>query len=111
MFGQSRNYSMSKIKPAFNALLVLFFCLPVSATCVLVLITPEGIVVAADSKVLRVDLGEYSAPPEGPATKIHVIDNRIAVGDVGLGSVLLTTKDGRPLFSYDPASWFSGIEK
>jgi hypothetical protein len=96
---------------ASHVLVSLFLCLSVSATTVLVVLTPEGIVVAADSHIVSVDIGGYSAPPEGPATKIFVLHDRIAVGTVGFGPQLLTTLDGKPLFSYDPASWLSEIER
>jgi hypothetical protein len=100
-----------RVKPALCVLLFVFSCPRVSATTVLVIVTPTGIVVAADTKVVSVDIGGYSAPPEGPTTKMFIIHGRIAVGTLGLGRQSLTTLDKTPPFSYDPPVWLRKIEK
>jgi len=101
---------MSRVTPALWPLVVLFGCLSASCTTVLVILTPEGIVMAADSKVVSKDIGSYSAPPEGPANKIFIVRDRIAVGNIGFLSQHIETMDDRPLFSYDSATWFKSIE-
>jgi hypothetical protein len=102
---------ISKIKPALYALLFLSSSICGSATTVLAIVTPSGIVIAADTKVNSVDIGGYSAPPEGPTSKIFIVHGRIAVGIDGLGTQHLTTRDDRPLFDYDPPAWFRKIEE
>ena len=101
----------SRVKLTLWLLLVVFSCLPASGTTVLVILTPEGIVIAADSKIVSKDFGGYSASPEGPANKIIVVRDRIAVGNIGFLSQHIETMDDRPLFDYDPASWLKGIEQ
>ena len=102
---------MSKVKPALCILLFMFSSLRISATTVLVIITPSGIGIAADSKVMTVYFGGKSGPPEGPTGKLVVIHDRIAVGTIGVGSEEITTLDDRPLFIYDPSLWLRQIER
>jgi hypothetical protein len=111
MLRRSTCSSHLKIRSPFALLLVFFWCLPSSATTVLVLVTHEGIVIAADSKVGIVDFGGFSAPPEPPVHKIFLVQDRVAVGIVGLGSQHITTADDIPLFDYDPAVWLKKIEQ
>jgi hypothetical protein len=111
MFGQFHNRSTSILNLVLWSLLVLLGCVSAPASTVLVNITPEGIVIAADSKIVSKDFGGYSAPPAGPAKKIFLIRNRIAVGTVGFNVQTITTADDKPLFSYDPATWLKSIEQ
>lgn len=110
MLGQFHNHSTSIFSLALWPLVVLLGCVSASASTVLVIITPEGIVIAADSKIVSKDFGGYSAPPAGPAKKIFLIRNRIAIGTVGINTQTITTADDKPLFSYDPAAWLKSIE-
>jgi hypothetical protein len=111
MSAQGCECFLTRLKRVLWPLLFLLGCLPASGTTVLVILTPEGIVIAADSKVVSKDFGGYSAPPEGPANKIIVVRDRIAVGNIGFLSKHIETMDDRPLFDYDPASWPKGIEQ
>jgi hypothetical protein len=112
MSGELMNYFCSKGKPASYALTVLVLCCGVcSGTTILVIITPTGIVIGADSKMIAEDFGGYSAPLPAPGAKVFPIHKRIAVATVGIGKMVLTTMDDRPLVSYDPDVWFSEIEK
>ena len=102
---------LSRISRVFWPLVVFLGCLPASGTTVLVILTPEGIVIAADSKIISRDFGGYSAPPEGPANKIIVFRDRIAVGNIGFFTQHIATMDDRPLFEYDPALWLKRVEQ
>ena len=101
-----------KIKATLFALLFLFVSVPLSATTVLVIITPDGIVVAADSKTITKYFGGESGPEFGPTKKIFLIHNRIAVGTVGMAGApqVILTAANRPIFTYDPIAWFAEIE-
>jgi len=112
MFGRLPNCLAPKVDVAFYAFLLLLVCTSsASATTVLVIITPDGIAVGADSKIITIYFGGESGPQSEPTTKVFVIHDRIAVGTIGLGSEDITTLDNKPLFSYDPDSWLRQIEK
>jgi hypothetical protein len=94
-------------------LLFFSFFLPACfATTVIVLVTPNGIVVGADSKVTRLDVGDMKLPEPSEMRKVFGIKNRFVVATSYLGKVdLLEPRSGKYIFRYVPEELLAGIEK
>lgn len=91
----------------------LLLCHSSFATSVMVIITPQGIVIAADSLLRTRNVNPATTdPPNGTTDKIAVVHDRIAVGNVGLaGPTSIISSNGSRLFGYDSALWFREIEE
>jgi hypothetical protein len=76
------------------------------------IITPYGIVIAADSTLVGFEPGSSSMRSSGTTNKIFVMHGRMAVGTLGMGTrTRLTTLDDRPFFSYDPDVLLREVER
>jgi hypothetical protein len=101
---------LSKRSPSLYTVVVALLGCACSATSVVVLITPAGIVIGADSISIGHKIGKHSGPDTGAASvrKIFVIRDRVAVGTVGLGGQTLAFK-GKEFFSYDAARFLGEV--
>jgi hypothetical protein len=65
------------------AIIVLLLHFNLMATTVVYIVTPEGIVIGADSKFVRSSLGGKISTPLPEIRKIAVVHNRLVVASIG----------------------------
>lgn len=93
-------------------LAIVLLCGKLSATTVVFVITPEGIIIGADSKGMGENFGGFPASSAGLIKKTAVIKDRIIVATVNLDKASIYGSHGAKLIlDYDFAKWISDIEK
>src|SRR6202171_1384310 len=83
----------------------LLACVPLKSTTVAMVITPNGIVIGADGRTIKLG-GNQRKPGTDSAKKLAVIQNRLVIASLGL-----QRPGNGAVMPYDFTSWLSRIEQ
>jgi 20S proteasome alpha/beta subunit len=105
-------FLISKNKFTFNTIFVVIFCsIFANATTILTLVTPEAIVIGADSKNTPTYCGGYKKDSrEEPIDKVIIVHKRIAIASVGLESSIITDHSDHVIVAFNRESLIKQIE-